>query len=170
MRNELEKYYSNEFGKEYAKLNNGKNANTKHLLNKLDDESVALQYHYIQNNENPLGNKHKLNDANDGSRYSRIHSQYHPPIRQFLEEFEYYDVFLADSESGDIIYSVYKELDFTTSLKDGAYAETGIGQAFKAANSMQQNGVSLIDFKPYTPSYSAAASFIASPIYEVKKN
>jgi len=169
MRDELAKYYNNEFGKEYAKLNNGKNADIKHLLNKLDNESVTLQYHYIQNNENPLGNKHKLNDANDGSRYSRIHSQYHPPIRQFLEEFEYYDVFLADSESGDIIYSVYKELDFTTSLKDGAYAKTGIGQAFKAANSMEQNGVSLIDFKPYTPSYSAAASFIASPIYDGKE-
>ena len=166
MRNELAKYYSNEFGKEYAKLNNGKNADVKSYLAKLDNESVALQYHYIQKNKNPLGNKHKLTNANDGSSYSRIHNQYHPPIRQFLEEFEYYDVFIADSESGDIIYSVYKELDFTTSLKDGAYANSGIGQAFKAANSMGRNGVSLIDFEPYTPSYEGAASFIASPIYD----
>ena len=169
MRNELASYYSNEFGREYSKLNNGKNADVKSFLAKLDPESVALQYHYIQKNKNPLGNKHKLNDAKDGSRYSRIHSQYHPPIRQFLEEFEYYDVFIADSESGDIIYSVYKELDYTTSLKDGAYANSGIGQAFKAANSMERNGVSLIDFEPYTPSYEGAASFIASPIYDGKE-
>ena len=166
MRSELEKYYTNEFGKEYSKLNNGKQADVKSLLAKLDAESVALQYHYIQNNKNPLGNKQKLNDAKDGSRYSRIHNQYHPPIRQFLEEFEYYDVFIADSESGDIIYSVYKELDFTTSLKDGPYANTGIAQAFNAANKMGKDDVSLIDFEPYTPSYEGAASFIASPIFE----
>jgi methyl-accepting chemotaxis protein len=166
IRKELAKYYSNEFGKEYSKLNNGKKADTNSFLAKLDPESVALQYQYIQNNPNPLGNKHKLTEAKDGSRYSRIHNQYHPPIRQFLEEFEYYDIFLVDSESGDIIYSVYKELDYTTSLKDGAYANTGIGQAFRAANKMEQNGVSLIDFEPYTPSYEGAASFIASPIYD----
>lgn len=29
MRNELSKYYTNEFGKEYTKLNNGKNADVK---------------------------------------------------------------------------------------------------------------------------------------------
>lgn len=166
MRNELAKYYTNEFGKEYSKLNNGKTADVDTLLSKLGDESVALQYHYIQKNKNPLGNKHKLTDPKDGSHYSRIHNQFHPPIRQFLEEFDYYDVFLVDSESGDIIYSVYKELDYTTSLKDGAYANTGIGKAFNAANKMQQNGVSLIDFEPYTPSYEGAASFIASPIYD----
>ena len=169
MRKELAKYYSNEFGKEYSKLNNGKKADTSSFLAKLDPESVTLQYHYIQKNSNPLGSKHKLTNAKDGSRYSRIHNQYHPPIRQFLEEFEYYDIFLVDSESGDIIYSVYKELDFTTSLNDGAYANTGIGQAFREANKMQKNGVSLIDFKPYTPSYEGAASFIASPIYDGKE-
>ncbi|MDH5370663.1 MAG: HAMP domain-containing protein, partial [Gammaproteobacteria bacterium] len=169
MRKELAKYYSNEFGKEYSKLNNGKKADTSSFLAKLDPESVTLQYHYIQNNPNPLGSKHKLTNSKDGSRYSRIHNQYHPPIRQFLEEFEYYDIFLVDSESGDIIYSVYKELDFTTSLNNGAYANTGIAQAFREANKMQQNGVALVDFKPYTPSYEGAASFIASPIYDGKE-
>lgn len=154
MRNELSKYYSNEFGNEYAKFNKGKNADIKNLLYKLDDESIVLQYHYIHNNKNPLGNKHKLNDAKDGSHYSRIHNQYPPPIRQFVEEF---DVFLVDSESGDDIYSAYKELDFTTSSNDGAYANTGLGQAFNAANKMDKNGVSLNEFKPYTPSYEGVA-------------
>lgn len=166
MRKEVAKYYKNEFGKEYSKLNNGKAVDTKSLLKQLDSQSIALQYHYIQKNPNPLGNKHKLVDAKDGSRYSRIHNQYHPAFTQFLEEFEYYDIFLVDAESGDIIYSVYKELDYTTSLIDGPYAKTGIGEAFRAANKLSANEVALIDFSPYTPSYEGAASFIASPIYE----
>ncbi len=166
MRNEIAKYYKNEFGKEYSNLNNGKTIDVMGLLKQLDNQSIALQYHYIQNNPNPLGNKHKLADPKDGSRYSRIHNQYHPAFRQFLEEFEYYDIFLADAESGDIMYSVFKELDFTTSLMDGPYAKTGIGEAFRAANKLAANDVILIDFKPYTPSYEGAASFIASPIFE----
>ncbi len=166
MRNEIAKYYKNEFGKEYNNLNRGKMVDVMGLLNQLDDQSIALQYHYIQNNPNPLGNKHKLVDAKDGSRYSRIHNQYHPAFRQFLEEFEYYDIFLADAENGDIMYSVYKELDYTTSLIDGPYAKTGIGEAFRAANKLGANEIVIVDFQPYTPSYEGAASFIASPIFE----
>jgi len=166
MRNELTDYYENQFGKEYKKLNNGNSAATKEFLAKLDPESVVLQYHYIQNNKNPLGNKHKLDDAKDGSRYSRIHGQYHPPIRQYLEEFDFYDIFLVDSETGDVIYSVYKELDYTTSLLDGVYANTGIGKVFRAANKLAKDDTAIVDFQPYTPSYEGAASFIASPIYE----
>lgn len=166
MRNELAKYYKNEFGKEYSKLNSGKSIDVMRLLKQLDDESIALQYHYIQKNPNPLGNKHKLDAADDGSKYSKVHTQYHRPFRQFLEEFEYYDIFLVDSKSGDIIYSVYKELDYTTSLVDGPYANTGIGEAFRAANKLDADGVALIDFSPYTPSYEGAASFIASPIFD----
>jgi len=166
MRSELANYYENQFGVEYKKLNNGKAADTKTYLAKLAPESVALQYHYIQNNKNPLGSKHKLDAAKDGSSYSRIHSQYHPVIRQYLEEFEYYDIFLVDPETGDIIYSVFKELDYTTSLLDGAYANTGIGKVFRSANKLTKDKIAIVDFEPYTPSYEGAASFIASPVYE----
>jgi len=166
MRSELASYYKDGFGAEYAKLNNGKTIDVTSILNNLDAESVVLQNHYIQNNKNPLGNKHKLDDPNDGSRYSRIHKQYHPPIRQYLEEFEYYDIFLVDAESGDIIYSVFKEADFTTNLKNGPYAKTGIGDVFRAASNINKDEVAIVDFKPYSPSYEAAASFIASPIFE----
>ena len=166
LRKEVARYYQDEFAQEYAKLNNGKPIDVMAILKQLDAESIALQYHYIQNNPNPLGNKHKLDAAKDGSDYSRIHKQYHPPIRHFLEAFEYYDIFLVDSETGDIIYSVYKELDYTTSLKNGPYAKTGIAEAFRAADALGKGEAALIDFAPYTPSYEGAASFIASPIYD----
>ena len=166
MRSELANYYTDGFGAEYAKLNNGKAIDTASILKSLDAESVVLQNRFIQNNKEPLGNKHKLDDPNDGSRYSRIHKQYHPPIRQYLEEFEYYDIFLVDAKSGDIIYSVFKEADFTTNLNDGPYAKTGIGDVFRAASKLGKDEVAIVDFKPYSPSYEAAASFIASPIFE----
>jgi len=37
------------------------------------------------------------------------------------------------------VYSVFKELDYATSLKDGTYASTGIGRAFNAALNANNN-------------------------------
>jgi methyl-accepting chemotaxis protein len=168
-RRELTKYYSDEFGTEYSKLNNGKDIDTNKILNTLSPESIALQYHYIQNNPNPLGNKHKLDYASDSSTYSQHHKKYHKQIRHFLQAFEYYDVFLVDHDNGNVVYSVFKELDYATSLNDGPYANSGLAQAFKAAKDLPANDIALIDFQPYTPSYEGAASFIASPIYDENK-
>ncbi|KPJ94749.1 MAG: hypothetical protein AMJ53_04670, partial [Gammaproteobacteria bacterium SG8_11] len=87
-------------------------------------------------------------------------------IRQFLTEFGYYDIFLVDPDSGDIVYSVFKELDYTTSLLDGPYAQTGIGEAFRAAKQLQRDQTVLTDFAPYFPSYEDPAAFIATPIFD----
>ncbi len=169
-RDGVSSYYKNEFKTEFQRVNSGKEIDTERLVSELDAQSLYFQYHYIKNNENPLGEKHLLNYASDGSVYSDIHGKYHPHIKQYLELFEYYDIFLVDATSGDIVYSVFKELDFSTSLKNGAYSKSGIGLAFNEASDLSDPaGVSLIDFKLYTPSYESPASFIASPIYDGNK-
>ncbi len=166
-RRALKTYYTADFTNEYKQQNNGKNPDAVDYLNQLDDDSIALQYSYIKANHNPLGEKHNLDFANDESTYSKLHSKYHPVISDFLEQFGHYDIFLVDSDSGDIVYSVFKELDYTTSLKNGPYANTNFGRVFQDANnSNDPNYVKLVDFEPYTPSYEGAASFIASPIYD----
>jgi len=165
MRTRLRQYYSQEFATEYRKQNTNKSIDIDGLLNKLDDSAVKLQYLYIQNNSNTLGSKHQLNDPKDGSHYSKTHALYHPHIKDFLEKFGYYDIFLVHPESGQVIYSVYKELDYATSLKAGAYANTGLGSAFQQANQLESRQTVLVDFSPYLPSYEAPASFIATPIF-----
>ena len=167
MREELRSYYNNEFGAEYLNQNDGKDAGVNELLAQLDDNGVALQYAYIQNNSNPLGSKHELDAAADSSTYSQLHAKYHPIIREFLEKFGYYDIFLVAAGSGDIVYSVYKELDYSTSLLSGPYADTNFAETFKqVATSSNPSEVVLVDFAQYVPSYSAPASFIASPIFD----
>ncbi|VAW88421.1 Methyl-accepting chemotaxis sensor/transducer protein [hydrothermal vent metagenome] len=167
LRAELSQYYTNEFGAQYKELNRGKSANPTSLLNNLDADSVAFQYAYISANPNPLGSKDALQTTNDDSKYSRLHQKYHPHIRDFLQKFEFYDIFLVAPDSGDIIYSVFKELDFTTSLINGPYANSGIAEAFLDANSASSTEhVALTDFAPYMPSYEAPAAFIASPIFD----
>jgi len=170
MRKELRTYYDGQFGKEYAKQN-GSKPDIDSIMAKLSDRAVALQYYYIQTNKNPLGEKHKLDRADDGSTYSIIHSQIHPIIRDYLEKFGYYDIFLVDAKTGRIVYSVFKELDFNTSLLDGPWANTNFARAFKKARKYnpakgKKKKPYLVDFKQYVPSYNAPASFIAAPIVD----
>jgi methyl-accepting chemotaxis protein len=170
LRVELQTYYKNDFTQEFAKQNLGKTVETGPIFEKLDSDSIALQHAYIRANQNPLGSKHLLDSADSTSTYGKLHAVYHPILRNFLTRFGYYDIFLVDAETGDIVYTVFKELDFTTSLKDGPYASTNIAEAFRQANeSTDKTAVHLVDFKPYGPSYGAPASFIAAPIYEGDK-
>lgn len=166
MRNSVRSYYSNYFAQEYAAQNNGRSPDISRLLN-LDAEAIIFQHDFISDNPNPLGSKHLLDATKEDSIYSSYHESVHPIIRQYLEKFGYYDIFLIDSSSGDIVYSVFKELDFGTSLINGPYASTNFAEAFKLANASNDPDASIfVDFKQYRPSYDAPASFIASPIYD----
>jgi methyl-accepting chemotaxis protein len=162
---ELSLYYENEF---LARLN--PNLERTAILSRYwpaDLETRILQYYYIAANPHNTGSKLQLNEATDGSRYSAAHRLYHPIIRDYLERFGYYDIFLVDPETGHIIYSVFKEVDFGTSLISGPYRDTNFARAFEAARTAPfAEFVRLVDFEPYHSSYSAPASFIASPIYD----
>jgi class 3 adenylate cyclase len=130
-------------------------------------ETRYLQHQYISSNSNPVGEKQRLADAGDGSRYSEVHAELHPILRNLVEEFGYYDMFLVDAETGAIVYSVYKETDFATSLRDGPYSNTNFAAVVQRVRETPDKGfVAMIDFAPYRPSYSAPAAFIATPIYD----
>ena len=163
--NSLESYYNNEFLK---RLN--KNLLDKVTINEeltTDLKSRVLQYNYISNNRNEIGKKHYLHSVGDSSAYDLAHKKYHPYIRKFLEKFGYYDIFLVDAKTGYIVYSVFKEVDFATSLIHGPFKNTNIAEVFhKAKNIDKSHKEELVDFEPYHPSYNAPASFVASPIYE----
>lgn len=174
MRTKMERFYKAEFGRKYGLENDSKDTNVQSLVDRLvvplDGDAISLQYEYIQNNPNELGSKDLMDQAADGSGYSESHKLYHPIIRNYLQKFGYYDIFLVDIVSGDIVYSVFKEVDYATSLRDGPYASTNLGRAFsEAAKSSWKDSVAFVDYQTYPPSYEAAASFIASPIFDGDK-
>lgn len=167
MREGLERYYTQDFSATYREANRGRDPGAARFLEPLDRESLVLQHHYISGSEHPLGSKHLLDRADDGSSYSEVHEEIHPVIRSYLEKFGYYDIFLVAPDTGDIVYSVFKELDYTTSLLDGPYAKTNFGEAFRQANAAtEKDFFVLVDYQSYTPSYEAPASFIASPVFD----
>ena len=165
MKTDLRTYYD-EFATEYAAQNDGAAPNLDTIFAGLDDKAIATQYHYIRANENPLGSKHQLDSAADHSSYSALHAEVHPVIRNYLERFNYYDIFLADPETGRIVYSVFKELDYGTSLTQGPWRDSGIAEAFTRARDLNKGEAALVDYALYTPSYDSPASFIGAPIYD----
>lgn len=120
-----------------------------------------LQRLYITGNPHPTGEKHKLDAASDGSSYSAAHRKHHPWFRAFLAERAYYDIFLIEP-GGELVYTVFKELDFATNLVTGEYKDSGLGRVFRQARDTGQ--IAFVDFEPYAPSYGAPASFIAAPV------
>lgn len=164
LRRELEQYYRDGFGAEYRRQNSGLNVDMTNELNRLDDASIVMQHSYISANANPLGSKHLLDTAGADTRYNRLHLRLHAMLRPYVEKFGFYDVFIVEASTGMVVYSTFKEVDFATSLKDGAYANTSIGEAYRKGLQLSAGGTTLVDFRNYRPSYDAPASFVATPI------
>jgi methyl-accepting chemotaxis protein len=118
---------------------------------------------YIEDNPAPRGEKDKLDDAGDGSYYSRYHRDFHLWAKRFRQHFGYYDVFLL-SLKGDILYSVAKEIDFATSLKTGPYRNSPLAEVFRRAMAQPAGAVVFSDFARYPPSNDEPAAFAAHAV------
>jgi methyl-accepting chemotaxis protein len=135
--------------------------------NELQSQDVKKQLHdaYIHKNANPAGQKEKLDYVDDGSSYGYVHQQRHPWFRELLYKKGFYDIFLI-SLKGDVVYTVYKELDFATNLLKGEWKDTDLALAFREAVGDNKRESHFYDFKPYAPSNNAAAAFISRSIVD----
>lgn len=128
-----------------------------------------LQYNYIAANPNPVGKKQQLIAAADESVYTQVHQRYHPIFRNIVSKFGYYDMFLINPQ-GQIVYTVFKETDYATSLVNGPYKDSNLARLVQQVIESKEKGFTqLVDFAAYAPSYGTPASFIAAPIYNGSK-
>ena len=126
-----------------------------------------LQYHYIVANPHPAARRKLLDDAGDGSDYSRLHAVYHPLMRAAATTVGFFDFMMADPKSGRLIYTVEKEVDFTTSLQAGPYRRSNVAAAVaRCAATADRSAVCLEDFAPYAPSGGAPIAFMAAPVID----
>lgn len=124
----------------------------------------ALQAAYITDNPNPTGSKEELDRADGSEGYHETHAHFHPWYRSFLRAKGFYDIFLFDT-NGNLVYTVYKELDYATNFETGEYADTGLGRVYRSALAAPGKVV-FDDFEPYAPSHGAPASFIATAVID----
>lgn len=159
--------YIEEFKTEYEDSSGGLKYDPSDKISSLNNTSKFLQYHYIFNNPNTIPNKSRLDQAADGSTYSKIHKKYHEEFRQFQQLFGFHDMALVDLETGNVVYTVLKELGFSTSLQDGPFANTEVGELFRRAKSNDSpTYAAMSDFEAYPASYHTQSAFVASGIFQ----
>ncbi|MEZ5661329.1 MAG: methyl-accepting chemotaxis protein [Burkholderiaceae bacterium] len=157
----LEQFYREQFGARYQR-ENGQPTDIGAILPR-DPVTRAAQYLYIAVNPNPPGEKDALENPTEVfAMYNMLHASYQKTYRDFIKRFGYYDLFLVDAKTQRVVYSVYKELDFATDLKNGPYAASGLAKVVRKA--LDTGKTSFVDFEGYTPSYDAPAAFVASPV------
>jgi len=166
-RAEVRDYYIRSFETEFKSRYNGETISVANNVAGLSEDAVTLQHYYLEKNPNPPGSKDLLDRATDSSAYSMLHGRVHPVLRSYLRKFGLHNIFLVDVESGNVVYSVHKELDYSTSLKNGPFAKSGLGDAFrKAVQAATPGTVVMTDYSSYLPAYNEPASFLGSPIYD----
>lgn len=161
------------------------------ILNQLDDNSILWQYHYIvahqdrqtdgestvlassalssstlpESSTNPNNQPPRLATL-DSSSYSQWHDDYHPRIKSLTDYADAENILLVDSDTGIIVYSLHKAIDFATSLIDGPFAQTSLGTVFNKANQLVEPEVVLVDFSAYLPASDSYRAFVGTPIFE----
>ncbi|MFG1497848.1 methyl-accepting chemotaxis protein [Saccharospirillum sp. HFRX-1] len=165
LRSRVLPYYAEQFQPRLLEAHPQAQIDPEAMLEPLSLSALAMQYAYIVNNPNPLGAKDEMTSPNTFFGYDQAHSRWHPYFRDFLRRFGFYDIFLINNNS-DVVYSVYKEVDFATSLNEGPYAESGLGEAYRRALELPADADAvLLDFSVYRPSYDAPAGFMAVPVF-----
>ncbi len=167
---ELSKFTSDIFAVEYAKRNAGAAPDISKFIAALDANGTVLQNEFIIRNPNPLGQKERMNKPEGNYAYAQAHAQFHPGFERAQKLFEFYDIFLIDTETDNVVYTVFKELDFGSSLTKGIAAGTKLAEAYnKVKQSPNRDASYLSDFAPYLASYDDLAAFAAVPIFEGDK-
>lgn len=125
-----------------------------------DNPAEYFQDAYINRNPNPEGSRDQLIKGEDGSRYSVAHEKYHPYLRDLTISKGYEDLLLIDTD-GNVVYSVSKEMNFSTNVNA---RNSGLSEAFQRASDTPINTATFVDFAPYELVDGSSVAFFSMPI------
>lgn len=100
----------------------------------------------------------------ENSEYNGIYSRHFPYFKEYVESYGYYDAFVMCAAHGHVLFSVARENDLGTNLRDGQFSSSGLAKAWRQA--LETRSVAFSDFAPYAPSGNEPAAFIAAPVVE----
>lgn len=96
------------------------------------------------------------------AEYTQICSQHETYLKNFMEMYGYYDVFMMCAKHGHVMFSVSKEADLGENLSSGNLRNSGLGKLWSKV--VQTRSPALVDFSPYAPSGNKPAAFYGAPL------
>lgn len=94
-------------------------------------EGLLLQSTFLV--KQPRGKEDVLADAADGSVYAQQHKRFHQSFKQMADLHGYSDLFVVDTASQSVVYSVRKSPAFATNLQRGPFAQSVLADVVKQA-------------------------------------
>jgi class 3 adenylate cyclase len=159
----LEAWYNREFLPRLDKIA-GSHTPLEGLM-PTDPIARGLQADYIARNPNPVGKRDQFLTGSRGSGYDIVHARYHPVLKRAADTVGFYDINLMDAATGDVVYTVAKEIDFASNMYNGAFTQSGFARVARRALDPRNGGKAVIeDYTAYTPSAFAPQMFAAVPI------
>lgn len=162
VREELLGFHAERFQQAYTQGDVELSNALRACIDAMDAQTLALQHAYFLDSP-PV----KPVQVDISTRYGAWQSEFGDQVRIAREQLGYYDVFLVDAETGEIMFSTLQRLDFGTSLRDGPFADTKAGEAFRLAAEADGPGrLFFTDFELYFPTCDTPACFIAAPVMD----
>ena len=126
-----------------------------------------LQTLYMADNPHGRLDRQRLVDTDGTTAFERVHAAMHPELAHIHEVFGYYDLMLIDHETGAVVYSVRKEIDFASDTRSGPFRGSALAEVVRrAAADPAERAVHMSDLTLYLPSDRRPALFVASAIRE----
>lgn len=166
---EVMRYVRQEFLDKYNQQNPATPIDEARYFENFTKNTWILQYHYITTNPNAIGEKEKLESpSNEFSSYSGAHSGYHSTFLGYSSKLGFGDIYLIGPD-GRVNYSLKKGFELGTNIKDGVFADSGLGRAFRESLKLQQGELAFEDFSAHAPLFDEQVAFIATPIVKFKR-
>ncbi len=163
----MNEFVQQQFRPEYQRRNADAMPDLSRGIGARDANSAALQSVFITSNPNPLGQKDKLVSPAQDFAYGKAHATFHPGLERTQKLQGFYDLFIVDVQTDNVVYTVFKELDFATNLSNGVVANSKLAEAYQKVKSASKRDTTyLSDFAPYLASYNDQAAFIGVPLFD----
>ncbi len=131
LKEKLKGFYVNKFLDQYNRKNPQKVIGLDGVFQKLDDDAIALQYYNFLANDKAVDPTLNV-VGSDNSQWTIFSIKYQSFFSEYSNYFRLSDVYLVDADSGNIVYSINKKIDFATNLKTGFFANTALGKTFQS--------------------------------------
>ena len=132
--------------------------------------TLVAQYLFaVHLNPNSSADKRKASSFADNSNYSQTHSSYHYYFENICSKLGARDLYLIDPLSGDVIYSICKNIDFGANLYNGRLRGSSLSTAFRKALAANMPVVSFVDYSSYAPAFDQPVAFLSTPVYSDNK-
>lgn len=165
IREALDSYYSKDILTNYP-------ITGSQITNYLSQNEVNLVAQYlfaVRLNPNLPGEKRKVSSFADNSTYSQTHANYHSYFENICSSLEAKDLYLIDPMTGDIVYSVNKNIDFSANLYNGKLRVSPLSTVFRTALTVNRPVVSFADYSIFAPALDQPVAFLSVPVYSDNK-